>query len=116
MTVNAIVNTLLEEVKLAVWEKSGEMILDKPFLMPRFHQACTNTGFTDELASVQRYVAGVESGPEPDVVYETLRRVSAYVRQLEAPVAMTDGEIHANQALQRTRAQDRAAEFRRYGV
>src|SRR2546422_675751 len=35
-TVDAIVNTLLLELRSAVWKAEGEYVLDKPLLVPRF--------------------------------------------------------------------------------
>ncbi|MEK7767779.1 MAG: hypothetical protein AAB368_16235, partial [bacterium] len=79
-TVDAIVNTLLLELRSAVWKADGEYVLDKPSIIPRFLDIPRCDTWRTALAPVQAYL--LHDRPPGGVARaeRLLDRVSDFVR------------------------------------
>lgn len=79
-TVDAVVNTLLCDLRLAVWDASGEYIFAKPMVIPAFVDRYPVAPFREHLMRIHdEYVLG-EGGVSLALAEATLRRTSAFVR------------------------------------
>ncbi|HLN61644.1 MAG TPA: hypothetical protein VK464_08845 [Symbiobacteriaceae bacterium] len=76
-TVEATVNTVLYELRLWVWEKTGVYVLDKRRVIPALLDL-VNAG---ELEPIRRYVDGNEEGLCLEEAERVLQRISAMVRE-----------------------------------
>jgi hypothetical protein len=90
-TVDAVINTMLYELRLFVWAKTDVYLFDKPTLIPTFLNIPGTALFATRLQPLQHYLT---VGPEPEdlVLLESLlREVSHFVRDtLDAAAVVED--------------------------
>ncbi len=80
-TADALVNTLLYELRLLVWDRSGEYVLDKRELIPRFLRLAGADRYAEPLAAIGAYVRGDGGSGDLEQLEATLRDVSLFVRE-----------------------------------
>ena len=79
-SVAAAVNTILYELRLFIWDRAGDYVLDKPGVIPAALDLECGALPREAFQVLQQYIVG--NGPlSPEEVEPELRAVSEYVRE-----------------------------------
>jgi predicted nucleotidyltransferase len=84
-TVDSIVNTILYELRLLVWSVTGEYVMDKPDVIPKFFTIKNTRRFNHLLIPIQNYLTNHDKPGDIRFLEDALREVSDFVRQ-EVPL------------------------------
>jgi hypothetical protein len=79
-TVDAVVNTIIEELRLYSWDRQGELILDKRAVLPRFLSLTPAAPAREALTAMQAYLAADGALDDVAAAEATLRDLSQFVR------------------------------------
>jgi hypothetical protein len=79
-TVDATINTLLEELRLYIWDRDKTYLFDKRVVIPRFLTLCAEPKYRKALQQLQAYFHDDEASMNLSLAEKTLQSLSRYVR------------------------------------